>query len=706
MAALQTLRTKAGAFISVCIGVGLLAFIMGDLLNSNSIFTSKDVVGKVDGEKIKYEQFQRKYEEQEELIKMNQGISLNDQQQNQLREEVWNSIVFDMIFNKVYENAGIEVTGEEVADMTYGNHISSQAHQMFGNPQTGEYDKEYVKNVLKSIVESKRSIAALSAADYKNMTPDQLAAIQQQQNIIFQWQHGEKELADARLSEKYLALIQKSVFCTDAQVKAELNRRSTNSNISVVSVRYSAIADSLVTVSESEIKAAYNKDKELYKVNDSRDIEYVSFPIKPTKEDDENTFKAVEELKSDFESDEVNAIAFAQKNAENPEPERFLSLSQLNPQIADFIKGAKVGEVFGPYRDGESYKISRFVSVTQRPDSVKASHILITTNEALADSLFDVAKKGAKFDELARKYSEDTGSAINGGDLDWFADGRMVPEFNEACFTGQKGDIVKIKSQYGTHIIKITDKGVNSTKYSVATIDKSIQYSDKTRQLVFGDASVFLVNTKTQDQFNTMVDSMNLVKRYAQNIRSNAQGFNAVRSARDVVKWAYNAEVGEISSMFECGDEFIVAVLVKKQEKGYANINDVSQTISRRIINDKKAEIIAASCNGKSLEDIASTYNTSVDSANINFASTTISGIGSEPALVGSAIVANQGELSSAVKGNNATYYFIVNDKSDNTIDENIIKSEYAQKFQTLNYEITNAIRNAADIEDYRVNFY
>lgn len=681
MAALQTLREKAGWFISGIIGLALLAFVVNADDLQNWFGANNNVIGKIEGEKIKLEDYQSRFDELETFTKMNtNSMSLTENQQNQIREQVWQQMIQEKVFGKIYENAGIAVTGEEILDMVTGNHISTMIQPLFTNQETGMYDRAMANNFL------------------INKNKDAQA--------LFYWSFVEKNLINSRLEAKYLTLLQKSVYCTDAQVKAETAKRSQSADIEYVAVRYTSIPDSIITVSEASIKEKYKKDKESYKTDASRDIEYVSFPIKPTEEDRNETIKLVEDLKVDFENTETNAYRFAQMNAETPSREIFLNESQLSSTLKEFVKSAKVGEVYGPYREGDSYKISRLVAVEQRPDSVKASHILVTDAQ-LADSLYNVVKKGGNFAEIARQYSEDNGSAINGGDLDWFSDGMMVPTFNEACFTGKKGDIVKVESQYGIHIIKIDDKGALTTKYSIATIDKSVQYSQKTYQSVYNDANAFLSNIKTYEDFTTMIDSMNLVKRYAQNIRTTAQTVNSIKSARELVKWAYKAKLNEVSDIFECGDEFIVATLVKEQEKGYANINDVAQMIKHDLSNELKTTIISTNNKDKSLEEIASAYNTKVDSAsNINFASNSIMGAGIEPALVGKIIAAEQGKVCGAIKGNNAAYFFRVNNKTESEVNAEQIKQAYLQQLSSLSYYVSSMVINNADVEDNRIKFY
>jgi peptidyl-prolyl cis-trans isomerase D len=676
MATLQALRTKAGVFIAIFIGLALLAFILTDLLGSNgSMFSNNDVIGEIDGQTIKYQDYQSRVDETETFYKMVQQPATPEQ----IRESVWQQIKSEIVMGKACEKAGIDVTGEELLDMVTGSHISPALMGMFTNPQTGVYDRVAAENFL------------------RNRNNDYQAA--------FYWNFMEKMLKENRLSAKYMNLINSSIYCTDVQAKVEAEKRAKGVDMAFVSVRYNTIPDSTITVSSSDIKARYEKNKDLYKVQEGRDLEYISFPIKPTEADVELTRKSIEELKADFSAADVDAYRFAQNNAETPAVEVFLSQSQLPQILADFVKTAVVGEVYGPYREGDFFKISRLVSVTQRPDSVKASHILLREKAALADSLMGVAN-ASNFAELARNYSEDPGSAINGGDLDWFTDGRMVPTFNEACFTGVKGSIVKVESEYGIHIIYLQDKGVSSTKYSIATVDKSIQYSTETHRDVFNLANDFATKVSSKADFDALADTMNYVKRFATSVRSNAQSINNVASAREVVRWAYKAKIGEVSDIFECGDEFIIASLVKKQDAGYAILQDVSPMLTRDLLNEKKTAIVNSAIQGKSLAQIAEAYNSKVDSAsNVSFASNTVAGAGIEPNLVAAAVSAEKGKISEAVKGSNAAYVFEVTNEVVTEADVDAAKAAYNQQFSSMSYMVGDILLDV-ETEDNRINFY
>ncbi|MDO4461161.1 MAG: SurA N-terminal domain-containing protein [Bacteroidia bacterium] len=683
MATLQSLRNRAGIFLTVLIGLALLAFILGDLFNNgNSIFQDNDTVGKVDGEKIKLQEYQNEIESTENFYKMTQGISLNDEMQTQLRESVWRQLVSDKILAKVYENAGVDVSANEILDMVAGNHISPMMRQFFTDPNTGIYNSVAATNFVQ----------AVNSADPNMVDPRSMQI----------WENIQANMIRERLNTKYMVALTKGLYTTKAEKEAEAALRSKTADVAFVGVRYTSIPDSAITVKKSEVEKVYNQHKENYKVDATRDIVYVTFPITATEEDVENVKNSVADMISDFSVAE-DAAAYAQMNSQNPSDSRFLTEAQLPSVLASAVANLKEGEVFGPYREGDSYKISRLVSVAQRPDSVKAAHILLRNNAAKADSLFAAAKKGANFAAMARTFSEDPGSAVNGGDLDWFTDGMMVPEFNEACFTGAKGDIVKVESQFGIHIIKIQDKGVAVKKYNFATIDKGIEYSSKTHQMVYSEAQTFATQHTTRAAFETAIDTLNLVKRYGNNIRQNSYSVNNLRSARDLVKWAFKAEVGEVSELFEINDQFVIALLVKEQEKGYASVEDVEAVITNDIKKDKKATLVAEAVKGMTLAQIAEKYNTKVDSAShVNYAINSVSGAGLEPALVGQIMTAAENAQSGVVRGQNGAYVFSVKQFEANPSAAEYSNAQQVNSFSNYAYQVLLDV----ETEDNRIKFY
>ena len=415
---------------------------------------------------------------------------------------------------------------------------------------------------------------------------------------------------------------------------------------------------------------------------------------------------------------EVDPIQFVNLNSDIQYIGRNQRLAEFSSQVQDFILSAKVGDVFGPYFEDNAYKASRLVAINNMPDSARARHILIreTTldaTNALADSLMDLIRKGADFADLARRYSQDPGSAINGGDLGWFTEGMMVPEFNDAVFKGKTGDLVKTQTQYGIHIINIQQQGPATPKYNLATLVREIHYSSETYQDVYRQAARFAADNNTPEKFNQAIEEGKLVKRYGRSIRENDNYVGGFTSARELVRWAFETNVGSMSPVFEFDDQFVIANLVNAAEEGYASVNEVSPQITAYLKQQKKAELLAAQieaklASGASFETIAADYNTEVETVNgLSFSDIQVPGAGVEPALVSAAVNTPAGQVSKPVKGNNGVYVLKVNNVETVEVSEDLLNTEFAQNtLMTVDYQLIRALRNDAEIKDRRSRFY
>ncbi|MCU4165101.1 peptidylprolyl isomerase [Carboxylicivirga caseinilyticus] len=686
MATLEKIRSKAGLVI-VVIGVGMAAFLLGDLMNSGgSMFRSSQMeIAEINGTTVSLPEYQAYLTELEDYYKLNsRSAGMDENTSYELRETAWNQLVQDVIMNEKYDELGIEVTSDEIFEMATGKNVHPQIRQMFTNPQTGIFDKQQVINFLSQ----------------KN----------NDSNARFYWMFLEKQIKKERLMKKYSELLNKGMFITTAEAQAEAEAKKAVVDFDFVVKRYRSISDSTIVISESEIKDYYNKNIENYKQDATREVEYVSFEVKPSAEDKEATLDWITKSRAEFANPDTDPIQYVKMNSETEYADRNWKKEQLSIQLQDFVSGAKVGEVYGPYLEGETYKLTRLVDIKEMPDSVKARHILLK-DPAVADSLFNLVKGGANFADIARSNSQDPGSAINGGDLGWFNEGTMVKEFNDACFNGKKGDIVKVQTQFGIHIINIQDKGTPVTKYNIATLDRQITYSSKTNQQVYAQAAKFASQNKTYDQFNESIQSENLIKRYGRNIRQADRKVSNLENSREMVRWAFKADLKDMSEIFEFGDEYVIAYLTGINEEGYQSLASVKSAIERQLRNEKKAEQLIAEINnnkkGNDLNALASAINEEVQSANdITFASYQVPGAGVEPALVALATTAKQGEVSAPVAGNNGVFVVKV---TNVTMDETDVEAAKAQMKQNNAYKVYQAyqtIKDKANIVDERIKFY
>ncbi len=443
MATLEKIRSRAALLIGV-IAFALFAFIVGDFLKSPQGGASQGVIIKVNGNKVYVNDYQARLEEMNEVYKVNSGTNAIDENtSNQITNQVYESILRENILFPQFAEVGLSVSKDELDDRILGSNVDPIIRQMFTDPNTGQYNSSMVLNYLKSVNQDENSARKTH------------------------WLFYERLVKENRLNTKYNNLLSKGLVVTPKAAALAVPGVSENKTVEFFSKPYSYIADSLVKVSESEVKAYYNEHLENYKQEESRQLEYISFPIKASDAD----FKAVEnwinDEKAEFEalSTKKDIGNYVKLNSDVAWNENYLSEEAVEARYKEFAFNNEVGSVYGAFLENDTYKITKLVSRELRSDSVKASHILIGGNDpaaanALADSLLGVVKNQPKlFADVAKEYSQDPGSATQGGDLGYFKEGQMVKPFSDACFNGNKGDIVKVASQFGIHIIQITEKG-------------------------------------------------------------------------------------------------------------------------------------------------------------------------------------------------------------------------------------------------------
>jgi len=697
MATLERIRNKGGILAAFFIGFALLAFILTDFFTKNGGSQPNSIeIGEVNATTISYAAYQNEVNKAEDFQKLRTSqSSIDENSQYQIRENVWNQMVMDIIMGEKYEATGIEVTTEEVIDMATGTNVHPAIRQMFANPQTGQFDQALVINFL------------------RNRKADA--------NAYFYWDYLQTLLVNEKLETKYRNLFLKGITPTTAQIANEANAKLRSVDFDYVAVDYRSIPDSTIEVSDSEISSYYNENKEDYKQDAERAIEYVTFVVNPSEEDKAMAEQWIKDTQAEFSSPDINAEQFVTMNSDLPFNDKNLNEEELRISVKDFVVNAKEGEVYGPYFEDNAYKLTRVVSIKQLPDSVRARHILIqeatpSASHQVADSLMALINKGADFAEIARVNSKDNGSAINGGDLNWFKEGMMVKPFNDACFNAKKGDVLKVETQYGVHIINIQNVGDLTTKYKLATLAREVKYSSKTYQQIYSEANKFAANNNTASKFIEAIKAENLTPRFA-TLKASDRNVSGLESSRRLVQWAFESEVNDMSpTIYEFGNQFVIAVVTEAHEKGYKNYKseEVYNSIKSILAKDKKAEIIKKkfienTATSQSLTSLAQKMDSEVQTAtSINFASYQVPGVGPEPALIGLASVAPVGTISQPIKGNR--YVFVVKVTSETKAEDSNnegTKRQIEQIYNSkINYSLVPSIREKAEIEDERAKYF
>ena len=705
MSAIQFLREKAGVFVAGAIGLSLFLFVVSDFFGNGRTQRIQQrkyyELGQIAGQYISYQEYEERVQSLLEIYKLYGNSNIDEATTESIREQVWQQLVREKIQDNQFKKLGIDVSTEEVDELVLGNNPHPIVMQLFTDQTTGTFNKSFLVNFLKQI--------------------------DLDENAKKYWLFFEDEIVKDRMNTKYNSLVSKGLYATSKQAEYDKALNNATVDFSFIVKNYASISDSSVTISQNDLDLYYTNHKNNYKRTALRDIEYVTFDVVPSEDDIRQAEDWINKTKEEFAAAK-DPIEFINLTADSRYTGFFLSLNDVPENLREFVKEEDPAIVFGPYQEDGTFKIARLLDAEDRPDSVHVRHILLAPNQtrtmeqtkAMADSLIKLIKSGSPFEALAIANSEDQGSAQIGGDLGWFPEGRMVVPFNNACFTGKKGEIVTAETNYGIHIIEILSQSKNTRKYDIGIVDRKIIASSITNQRIYSEASQFAGTNNTYDKFNSANASQNLNKRIANDVTPQQKTLPGLDNPRSLVISLFSAEKGKIvldnnqQAVFEVGDKYVVAFCTKIQEEGIAPLKDIENEIRFELMKDKKAELISSEFiknneSGKTLDDIAGAMGLNVQEATqINFRSYTLPGVGSEPDLIAAASSAKQGIVSGPVKGNNGVYMFFVNSLA--TTDSGDMKLLQERLMTTLqmrgNYEAYEALRKAANIVDKRYKFY
>lgn len=690
--------------IAIAVGAALLAFILGDFLNSSySIFGQNQFnMGEVNGETISYQDFMEKVNERENFIKLvtNQS-TLSGDMQDQIREYVWEDMIRENVIGVNAKKLGIAASDDELINMIKTGNVTQTIRQLFANPQTGMYDPSIVMSFL---------------SDQRQETR---AANQ------FVWDYLERELRENRVSSKYFNMIASGLCVTTSEVEQEFADRTTISDVKFVSLPYSDVKDEEIQVSESELNQYYNENRKLFERDaETRDVNYVAFEVVASQKDSTYSLDIINGLKNDFASTN-EVVSFINSKSDVQYTDINYNKGEISDATVDSLMFAEQpGFVYGPYIDGGYYKVARLIDIKNLPDSVKASHILVayrqgedtTVARQKADSLLTVIKSGIDFGALAMEVSDDQGSAADSGNLGWITDRvNFIPEFKDACFATEKGKITTVTTMYGVHIIKVFDKTQPKKKVNVGFLQIEIEPSNETRQQAYAQASKFAANTREVSKFTEAANAAGLSLRVAPGLTSDTRYIPGISNSREFVRWAFDAEKSkEVSDVMDFDGRLVVAAVVGVHPKGIAPMSAIKSSVQSEVIAKKKGEKILAdlaSKNTSNVDDLAAQVNRPVQEAsNISLTSVQMGG-NYDPAVVAVAASLDKNQVSKPIAGKTAVYVIQnVNKTPAQPIqpvnvdtDRNAMQRDLSSR---ASYQAYNALIKMANIVDERYKFF
>lgn len=659
MATLQKIRSK-GPLLVIVIGLALFAFIAGDAWKVLQPHQGKQDVGEVNGEVLSAQDYQKMVDELSEVIKLTNGLnSLTEDQLNNVKDQVWQSYVNNKLIAEQAEKLGLKVTDAEIQSI-----IDQGTHPLlmqtpFRNPQTGMFDKDMLKKFL---------------VDYANLNASQMPAqyVEYYQKMGAFWQFVEKTLAQSTLAEKYQNLVTKSLISNPVAAEDAFNSRTEQSDLLLAGVPYSSINDSTVQVSDSEIKDRYNEKKEQFKqLVETRDIRYIDVKVVPSDADRKAVEKEVTEYSNQLASTTADFGTFVRSTGSSVNYSDVpVSKSVFPADVASRLDSTNVNEVYGPYynQTDDSFNAFKLLAKVSSPDSIQFRQIQVYADteektKTLADSIYNALKGGADFATVAKIYGQ-TGEATwvnaqswEGSELD--ADNS---KFINTLLNQPVNELANLNMGQANLILQVMNKKSMQTKYKVAVVKREVEFSKETYNAAYNKFSQFVAQNTTIDSMVKNAEESGYTLMPRTDLSSAEHYVGGVRSTREALKWIFAAKPGEVSPLYECGenDHLMVVALDKIHEAGYRDINSVAEMLRAEIRRDKKAEKIMEEMKKynsiaqvKGMKDAVSDSVKHVTFSAPAYISVTRS---SEPVIGAVAAKTAANKVSAPIKGNGGVY--------------------------------------------------
>lgn len=713
MATLQKIRSK-GALLIIVVGLALFAFIAGDAWKVMQPHQSQDV-GEVNGKALSAHEYQTLLEEYTEVIKFSNGLTaLSDEQNNQLKDEVWRTYVNNKLIENEAKKLGLTVSKAEVqAIIDAGVHPILQSTP-FVNPQTGAFDKDMLKMFL----------VEYSKMDRQNI-PAQYYEYYESMNKF--WAFVEKALIQNRLAEKYQNLVAKAISSNPIEARAAFDARTKQMDLRLAAIPYSSIPDSTIQVKMSEVKELYNKRKEMYRqYAETRDVKYIDVQITASTEDKaalQNEMLEYAEQMKVLGAEEL-APFVRSSGSEYPYVDLPYTRQAYPVDVAARLDSVSVGEVYGPYFNANDNTLNLFKKITKTvaADSIEFRQIQVykedmLATKTLADSIYDALKGGAKFEALAEIYGQPgTANWISSASYENAQLGSEDLKYLTAITELGVNGMANVSLGSANVILQVTNKKVMKEKYKVAVVKRTVDFSSETYNRMYNDFSQFVAANPTLDQMLANAEDAGYTILPKNELSTADHGIAGLKGTKEALRWAFDAKAGEVSGLYECGDNdrLLVVALDKVHKEGYRSVESVQTQLRSEVVRNKKAEMIKANlktANLTSFDQFKAMENAVSDTIkHVSFSAPAFVSVlySSEPLVGAFASVASLNKLSDPVQGNAGVMVMQVYAKEDQEVeyDAEAEEDNLANMHERMLNRFIGDLYQKANVKDNRYLYF
>jgi peptidyl-prolyl cis-trans isomerase D len=711
MAAIGKIRSW-GPTLVVVIGLALFAFIAEELFRScqASQNEQRQQVGQVLGDKISVQEYQALVDEYQDVMKMQGRENLSEEELNQVKDQVWNQFVSSKIIEKEAKKLGLTVTDEELQNILREGTNPMLMQTPFVNQQTGRFDVSALTKFLN---------------DYKNAQTQSPQIFEQYQTIYKYWKFMEKQLRQQTLAQKFQTLLGGCLLSNPVSAKASFADQTSESNIVLASLAYNSVNDNDVTVEDADLKAKYNEQKEQFKqMVETRDIKYVAFQVLPSAADRNELMKSMQNAQKQLQEGSAPADVVRKAQSQVAYIGLPVTRAALPSDVAARIDSMSVGQTSAPFetRSDNTLNVVKLIAKSQQPDSIEFRMIQVagaTLDDArkTADSILTAIKGGAPFDTIATKYGQT-------GTKQWLTSAQYQnseiidaesKNYLNAILSAAVGETKNVELSQGNIIMQVTNRRAMVDKYDVAIVKHTIDFSKQTYSDAYNKFSQYVSENKTLEsleqnaaKFGFNVQERNDVANYEHNVAG-------LRATREAMKWIFDAKAGEVSPLYECGnnDHLLVVALTKVHPVGYRDWESVKETLTQEVMRDKKFDVLAKKLEGvKSLAD-AEKQGARLDTVpQITFSAPVfVQATGaSEPALSGAVATTEAGKMNAApVKGNAGAYMFQVltrQERQGAKFDAKTQEQQLRQQAMQAAGRFMNELYQKAEVKDNRYLFF